>query len=122
MQAADRSQERRGGGSGYRIRKKVAGTAARPRLAVFRSLQAHLRPGDRRRARADAGPGLDPGRASCAASRRRGGNVEAAKRVGSAIAERLKSAGVGDGRLRPRRVPLPRPGQGAGRRGPRGAA
>ncbi len=35
----------------YRIRKRMRGTSERPRLSVFRSVVAHLRAGDRRRAR-----------------------------------------------------------------------
>ena len=41
------------------------------------------------------------------------GNVDAATEVGKLVAERAKAAGVDDGRVRPRRLPLPRPGRGA---------
>ena len=40
-------------------------------------------------------------------------HAERAKRAGELLAERAKAAGIDDGRLRPRRLPLPRPGQGA---------
>ena len=47
-------------------------------------------------------------------------NVEAAAKVGAAIAERAKKAGVEGSLLRPRRFSVPRPRQGAGRCRPRG--
>src|SRR6186713_2854383 len=77
----------------YRIRKMVAGTAERPRLAVFRS-DKHIYA----QAIDDA-----TGRTLAAAStldtdvKGRGGkgsNVAAAKVVGGVIAERLKGKGV----------------------------
>jgi large subunit ribosomal protein L18 len=76
-----------------RIRKKVAGTPARPRLAVFRS-QSHIYAqviND------------DLGQTLCAASSldkelrpqfKRGTNVAAAKAVGQLIATRAKEKGV----------------------------
>ena len=79
----------------YRIRKKVSGTAAKPRLAVFRS-DKHIY------AQAiDDGSGLTIAHASSLdaelkATVRRGGNVDAAKIVGGAIARRLKSKGIED--------------------------
>ena len=77
----------------YRTRRKVVGTATRPRLAVFRS-QKHIYV----QAIDD-----DQGRTLAQASTQDkqickqgtpGGNIDAATRVGTAIAERLKSAGV----------------------------
>ena len=76
-----------------RIRKKLAGTPARPRLAVFRS-QAHI-----------YAQLIDDeaGRTLCAASSvdaglrktlKAGGNVAAAKEVGTLIAQRAKEKGV----------------------------
>jgi large subunit ribosomal protein L18 len=76
-----------------RIRKKLAGSPARPRLAVFRS-QAHI-----------YAQVIDDeaGRTLCAASSldgslkaevKRGGNVAAAKKVGALIAQRAKDKGV----------------------------
>src|SRR6266496_3011324 len=76
-----------------RIRKKIHGTPARPRLAVFRS-QAHIYAqliDD------------DAGKTLCAASSldkdlrarvKRGSNVTAAKEVGQLIASRAKEKGV----------------------------
>jgi large subunit ribosomal protein L18 len=75
----------------YRVRKKVQGTAERPRLAVFRS-NKHI-----------SAQIIDDlaGRTLAAASTveadlrsASGGNVEAAKRVGALVASRAKDAGV----------------------------
>ena len=76
-----------------RIRKKLAGTKARPRLAIYRS-QAHI-----------YAQVIDDeaGRTLCAASTvdgalkgkvKAGGNVAAAKEVGVLIAQRAKEKGV----------------------------
>jgi large subunit ribosomal protein L18 len=77
-----------------RIRKKLAGTTARPRLAVFRS-QSHIYAqviND------------DEGRTLCTASSldkelreksSRGATVAAAKAVGALIANRAKEKGIG---------------------------
>jgi large subunit ribosomal protein L18 len=76
-----------------RIRKKVAGTSERPRLAVFRS-QSHIYA----QVIDD-----DAGRTLCAASSldkelkagsKRGANVAAAKAVGQLIASRAREKGV----------------------------
>jgi large subunit ribosomal protein L18 len=76
-----------------RIRKKIRGTPARPRLAVFRS-QGHIYA----QVIDD-----DAGRTLCAASSldkdvrgasKKGGNVAAAKSVGSLIATRAKDKGI----------------------------
>jgi large subunit ribosomal protein L18 len=76
-----------------RIRKKLAGSTARPRLAVFRS-QAHIY--------AQVINDED-GKTLCAASsvdkdlrakQKTGANVAAAKAVGSLIATRAKAAGI----------------------------
>ena len=77
----------------YRVRAKVAGTAARPRLAVYRSekhiyAQAIDDAAGRTLAQAST---LD---AEVRAQTRGGGNVEAAKAVGGAIAARLKQGGI----------------------------
>lgn len=74
-----------------RIRKKVRGSAARPRLAVFRSLNhiyAQVIDDDSGRTLATAST---TEKAIGAAS---GGNIAAAQQVGKAIAERAKAAGV----------------------------
>src|SRR5712692_2386434 len=74
-----------------RIRRKVRGTTERPRLAVYRSLNhiyAQLIDDEKARTLAAASSNEKALRAST------GGNVEAAKRVGQAIAERALAAGV----------------------------
>ncbi len=77
----------------YRIRAKMAGTAARPRLAVFRS-DKHIY------AQAiDDGAGRTVAQASTVdaevrAQVQRGGSVEAAKVVGGVIAARLRQGGI----------------------------
>jgi len=74
-----------------RIRKKVSGTAERPRLAVFRSLNhiyAQI---------IDDKSGKTLATASTtekALAGKTGGNVEAAQTVGKAIAERALTAGI----------------------------
>jgi large subunit ribosomal protein L18 len=77
----------------YRIRKKVTGTAGTPRLAVFRSdkhIYAQV---------IDDGTGQTIAHASTLdaelkAAVKKGGNVDAAKAVGGAIAARLKDKGI----------------------------
>jgi large subunit ribosomal protein L18 len=74
-----------------RIRKKVRGTAERPRLAVFRSLNhiyAQVIDDDHGKTIATAST-IEKSLAGST-----GGNIEAAKRVGTAVAERAKAAGV----------------------------
>jgi large subunit ribosomal protein L18 len=77
----------------YRIRKKIVGTAERPRIAVFRSSK-HIY------AQAiDDGVGRTLAQASTADKEVRGkisagGNIAAAKAVGETVGERLKSSGV----------------------------
>ena len=74
-----------------RVRKKVLGTAERPRLAVFRS-NKHIY------AQAiDDLAGRTIASASTLEAERRGGataTVDAAKQVGEALAERVKATGV----------------------------
>lgn len=89
MAQKSRADIRRGVHS--RIRKKVLGSAERPRLAVFRSLN-HIYAQV-----IDDGSGKTLATASTTEkdlAGKTGGNVEAAKRVGKAIAERAKKAGV----------------------------
>lgn len=74
-----------------RIRKKVTGSAERPRLAVFRSLN-HIYAQV-----IDDRSGTTLATASTtekALAGKTGGNVEAAKGVGKAIAERALGAGI----------------------------
>ena len=73
-----------------RIRRKVSGTAERPRLAVFRSV-AHIYA-----QLIDDARGQTMVSASSVekATRTNGGNVAAAKAIGKAIAERAKDKGI----------------------------
>jgi len=89
MGQTNRAEIRRGVHS--RIRKKVRGTADRPRLAVFRSLNhiyAQVIDDDSGKTIATAST------TEKALAGSSGGNIDAAKRVGAAVAERAKAAGV----------------------------
>src|SRR5262245_17809244 len=89
MAQTKRAEIRRGVHS--RIRKKVRGTADRPRLAVYRSLNhiyAQVIDDDNGKTLATAST------TEKALAGSTGGNIEAAKRVGAAVAERAKAAGV----------------------------
>lgn len=89
MAQKSRADIRRGVHS--RIRKKVSGTAERPRLAVYRSLNhiyAQI---------IDDGSGRTLATASTTEkdfAAKTGGNIEAAKVVGKSIADRALKAGV----------------------------
>jgi large subunit ribosomal protein L18 len=89
MASKSRADIRRGVHS--RIRKKVRGSAERPRLAVFRSLNhiyAQVIDDDSGKTLATASTAEKDLKGGT------GGNVEAATRVGKAIAERALEAGV----------------------------
>ncbi len=74
-----------------RIRKKVQGTAERPRLAVFRSLNhIYAQVIDDRSGKTLATASTT----EKALAGSTGGNVEAAKNVGKAIAERAQKVGI----------------------------
>ena len=101
----------------HRIRGKVSGTAERPRLSVYRSNRgvfAQLIDDDSGRTVAAVSwveadiKGLKP--------------MEQAKRAGELLATRARRGRGQDLRVRPRRLQVPRPRQGAGRRGPRSGA
>ena len=89
MARKDRAEVRRAVHT--RIRRKVRGTAERPRLAIFRSLNhiyAQLIDDDSGQTLASASTVEKDLRGAT------GGNVEAARRVGRAIAERAIARGV----------------------------
>ena len=89
MAQKDRAEVRRA--VHRRIRRKVAGTAERPRLAIYRSLNhiyAQVIDDERGRTLASASTTEKDLRGAT------GGNIEAAERVGRAIAERAISAGI----------------------------
>ena len=74
-----------------RIRRKVRGTTARPRLAVYRSLNhiyAQVIDDEKAKTLASASTTEKTLRTKT------GGNIDAAKRVGQAIAERALAAGI----------------------------
>ena len=81
---------------GLRQRKRISGTAARPRLRVFRSV-SHIYAqviddfsGTTVAAAASTEPSLKPTFAGAT----RGGNIEGAKALGRTIAERLIAKGI----------------------------
>jgi large subunit ribosomal protein L18 len=77
----------------YRLRRWVRGTAARPRLAVFRSLNhiyAQVVDDDSGRTLVAA----DSRSKEFRAANPKGGNVAAAKAVGTVLAQRAKAAGL----------------------------
>ncbi|MDO5033543.1 MAG: 50S ribosomal protein L18 [Eubacteriales bacterium] len=74
-----------------RVRKKVSGTAERPRLSVFRS-NAHIYAqiiNDESHATLAAASSLE-----FAKQDQVGSNIDAAKQVGQSIAERAQAAGI----------------------------
>jgi large subunit ribosomal protein L18 len=80
--------------SKFRIRKRLAGSAARPRLVVFRSLNhIYVQAVDD-----EAGKTLAAAssREKGAGSKKSGGNMAAAKAVGAQIAQQLKGKGLQD--------------------------
>jgi large subunit ribosomal protein L18 len=75
-----------------RIRKKLLGTAARPRLNVYRSLNhIYVQVIDDLEGRTLVSANTAEGKKE---SRTSGGNLAAAKSVGKAIAERAKAKGI----------------------------
>ena len=75
-----------------RIRKKVLGTAERPRLNVYRSLNhIYVQVVDDSHGQTLVSASSAEGKK---AERRTGGNVAAAKDVGKTIAERAKAKGI----------------------------
>jgi large subunit ribosomal protein L18 len=76
----------------FRVRKRVSGSAARPRLAVFRSAQ-HIYAqviDDVQQHTLVAASTLDQELKSLA----KGGNIDAATAVGKLVAERAKAQGI----------------------------
>ncbi|HET7342106.1 MAG TPA: 50S ribosomal protein L18 [Methylomirabilota bacterium] len=77
----------------YRLRRWVRGTAARPRLAVFRSLNhiyAQMVDDETGRTLVAA----DSRSKAFRAGQPKGGNVAAAKAVGEQLAQKAKAAGI----------------------------
>ena len=80
----------------YRIRKRVAGTEARPRLTVFRSVaHMYVQVVDDMTGRTIAAAStVEPALKGSLAKEERGGNVAGAKAIGRTIAQRLLEKGV----------------------------
>ncbi len=79
-----------------RLRKRINGTADRPRLSVFRSL-SHIYVqviDDRAGTTLVSASTAEPTVRAALASGAKGGNVHGAEAVGKAIAERLKARGI----------------------------
>jgi large subunit ribosomal protein L18 len=76
----------------YRVRKKITGTAARPRLAVFRSNKHIVLQviDDSTGSTLASASTVEKDQKSAGAT----GNVGAATRVGALLAERAKAAGI----------------------------
>lgn len=80
----------------FRIRKKVRGTAERPRLSVFRSVShIYVQVVDDTTGRTvAAASSVEPDVKSRLAEGARPGNLKGAEMVGQAIAERLREKGI----------------------------
>jgi len=79
-----------------RQRKRITGTAARPRLAVFRSV-SHIYAqviDDQASATVAAASTTEPGLKAEFTGKVRGGNKAGAEAIGRIIAERLKEKGI----------------------------
>lgn len=80
----------------FRIRKKVVGTAERPRLAVYRSL-SHIYAqaiDDRAGHTIAAASSVEEDVKRLFTGRAHGGNIEGARIVGRVVAERLLAKGI----------------------------
>ncbi|MEO8682246.1 MAG: 50S ribosomal protein L18 [Vicinamibacterales bacterium] len=80
----------------FRIRKRMAGTAERPRLSVFRSV-SHIYVqviDDRSGQTVASASSIDAQVKGKLAKGVAGGNIKGAEMVGQAIAERLKEKGI----------------------------
>jgi large subunit ribosomal protein L18 len=80
----------------FRIRKKMAGTAQKPRLSVFRSVShIYVQVIDDMSGQTIASAStIDPNVKGKMAKGVAGGNVKGAEMVGTTIAERLKEKGI----------------------------
>ena len=86
------SKNQKRGFSHDRIRKKLQGTAERPRLNVYRSLNhIYVQVVDDLNGKTLVSASTAEGKKE---DRRTGGNLAAAKAIGKAIAERAKAKGV----------------------------
>ena len=79
-----------------RIRKRMTGTADRPRLAIFRS-QAHIYAqviDDQAGTTLVSASTTEPALKAKLTDGAKGGNLAGAKAIGAAVAERLKAKGI----------------------------
>jgi large subunit ribosomal protein L18 len=79
-----------------RLRKRIAGTAERPRLSVFRSV-AHIYVqviDDRAGTTIASASTVEPSIKAALAEGAKGGNSKGAEAIGRTIAERLKAKGI----------------------------
>jgi large subunit ribosomal protein L18 len=79
-----------------RIRKKVLGTAERPRLNIYRSV-SHIYAqviDDAKGVTVVSATSLEAGKAKDSKAHVSGGNLSAAKQVGKLVAERAKEKGI----------------------------
>jgi large subunit ribosomal protein L18 len=79
-----------------RLRKRIAGTAQRPRLSVFRSV-SHIYVqviDDAAGVTVTSASSVEPAIKAKLAGSERGGNIAGAKAIGKAVAERLKEKGI----------------------------
>jgi large subunit ribosomal protein L18 len=81
---------------GLRLRKRITGTAERPRLSVFRSV-SHIYAqviDDASGVTVVAASSNEPAVRGKLATGERGGNIAGAKAIGRLVAERLKEKGI----------------------------
>jgi large subunit ribosomal protein L18 len=81
---------------GLRLRKRITGTAERPRLSVFRSV-SHIYAqviDDTSGVTVAAASSVEPAVRGKLAAGQRGGNIAGAKAIGRLVAERLKEKGI----------------------------
>ena len=79
-----------------RLRKRIAGTAQRPRLSVFRSV-THIYAqviDDAAGVTVTSASSVEPAIKAKLANGEKGGNIAGAKAIGKAVAERLKEKGI----------------------------
>jgi large subunit ribosomal protein L18 len=79
-----------------RLRKRITGTAVRPRLSVFRSV-THIYAqviDDVSGVTVTAASSVEPAVKAKLAGAERGGNIAGAKAIGRLVAERLKEKGI----------------------------
>ncbi len=101
-------------------RKRIEGTAERPRLAIFRSTRhIYAQVIDDLQAKTLVATS-DLAFAKTDAAADDAGKKVRAKQVGTAIAKACLAKGIDEGRVRPCWLQVPRPGLGARRRRPRG--